>query len=76
MVRGSVSNPDPHSMASWICVRYSECRSGSRRPTVKRAKTEGKHAFKKQIIRHKKNKKQCNWYKMGTGNCYFIFITS
>jgi hypothetical protein len=51
---------------------YSELRSGSRRP--KKGKKGRKNASKRQIIRHKKNKKQCNWYKMG--KYYFIFIKS
>jgi hypothetical protein len=51
---------------------YSERGSGSRRP--KKAKKEGENASKRQIIRHKKDKKHCIWYKMG--ECYFIFIKS
>jgi hypothetical protein len=60
----SVSYPDPHSE-----YRYG---SGCRRP--KKTKKEGKNASRRRIIRHKKDKKQCNWYKMG--ECDLISIKS
>jgi hypothetical protein len=43
---------------------YSEYGSRSRRP-IKIAKKYGKTVSKRQIMSHKKGKKQCNWYKMG-----------
>jgi hypothetical protein len=39
---------------------------------LKRAKMKRKKAAKRQKIRHKKYKNNCNWYK--NVNCDFIFL--
>jgi hypothetical protein len=59
-------------MAAWIRIRIPNADPDP--GGLKSAKKEGKPASKRQIIRHKKDEKQCNGYKMG--KCYFIFIKS
>jgi hypothetical protein len=59
-------------MAAWIRVPNEDPDPDP--GGLKRAEKEGKIAFKRQIIRHKKDKKHCNLYKMG--KCYFILIKS
>jgi hypothetical protein len=72
LCRSSASDPDPHSMAAWIRIRIPNADPDP--IGLKRAKKEGENASIRQIIRHRKEKKQCNLYKMG--KYYFIFIQS
>jgi hypothetical protein len=56
----SVSDPDPHSIS-----RLDPDPGDLKRAKMKREK----NVAKRQIIRHKKSKNQCNWYT----NVYNIF---
>jgi hypothetical protein len=57
-------------MAAWIRIRIPNADPDP--GGLKRAKKEGKNASKRQIIRHKKDKNQCNWYTMD--KCYFFHV--
>jgi hypothetical protein len=48
-------------MAAWIWTRILNADPDP--VGLKSAKKRKKKAYKRQIIRHKKDKKQCNWYK-------------
>jgi hypothetical protein len=58
-------------MAAWIRIRIPN--ADPDQGGLKRAKMEGK-PFKKEIIRHQKEKKQCNWYKMGNVTLFSIKV--
>jgi hypothetical protein len=58
-------------MAAWIRICILNADQGD----LKRAKKkEGNNASKMQIIRHKRDKKQCtgNWFKMGKWSVTFL----
>jgi hypothetical protein len=59
-------------MAAWIGIRFLNVNPDP--GGLKRAKKEGKNASIRQVgtvIWHIKDKKQCDWYKMG--KC-FLFL--
>jgi hypothetical protein len=60
-------------MAAWIRIRIpnADPYPGGLKSSKK---GRGKNAYKRQIIRHIKDKTQCNLSKMG--KCYFIFVES
>jgi hypothetical protein len=55
-------------MAAWIQIRIPNADPDP--GGLNRAKKEGKNASKRQIIKQKKDSKQCNCYKMD--KCYFF----
>jgi hypothetical protein len=63
---------DPHSMTALIRIRIpnADPNPGS----LKRAKKKGTNASKRQIIKHKKDRKKCtsSWCKIG--KCYLFSL--
>jgi hypothetical protein len=59
-------------MAAWIRIRIPNADTDP--GWSQKGEKKGENASKRQIIRHKMDKNQCNWYKVG--KCYFICIKS
>jgi hypothetical protein len=64
MTIGSVSDPDPYSMTAWIRIHIPKADQYRDPRGLKRAKIKETTQPKDiPVIRHKKYKKEINWYR-------------